>query len=145
MHATTQRIVVGVDGSEPAEQALEWAAREAQLRDATLEVVTAWATPMAYSGVGVPAVAFDPSLRDSVAAHAEETADHAARRAVALGAQAIPRTVEGHASNVLLEMSDGANLLVVGSRGRGGFGSLLLGSVSAQCAHHAACPVAIIR
>lgn len=142
MREKSKRIVVGVDGSEPAERALEWAAREAKLRDASLEVVTVWETPIVFAGTGAPMV---PSVRDAVEARAEETADHAARRAAALGALATARAVEGHASSVLTDLAGGADLLVVGSRGRGGFGSLLLGSVSTQCAHHATCPVAIVR
>lgn len=143
--ARDHRIVVGVDGSEPAERALEWAAREAKLRDSSLEVVSAWEAPVVYVGAGAAAAAVNPSLRDAVAARAEETADHACRRAEALGALAEPRAVEGHPASVLAEVSEGAELLVVGSRGRGGFGSLLLGSVSTQCVHHATCPVAIVR
>ncbi len=149
MDQKTRRIVVGVDGSEPAERALEWAAGEARLRDADLEVVTAWEASRPLYGAGAADVAavarVEPGVRDAVAQHAQTVADHAARRAAARGARAVPHAVEGHVANTLVELSGGADLLVVGNRGHGGFGSLLLGSVSAQCAHHASCPVVIVR
>jgi nucleotide-binding universal stress UspA family protein len=130
------RIVVGVDGSPSSRQALAWAAEEARLRGARLEVVYC--------------TFYRPELLQSyegVAAGEQEILD----RAVA-SARAMEPTVDvvGHRdgpppAKALVEASEGAALLVVGVRGLGGFQQLLLGSVSQQCAHHARCPVAVVR
>ena len=140
-------IVVGVDHSEGAKAALEFAVDEAKLRQSTLRAVHAWlfsfGTPGIEGGGLYPAVLPDLSDMHSAAEAALEAA---------LG-DAIPdlrgiaverRVIEGEAGAVLVAESQGAELLVVGSRGHGGFAGLLLGSVGAQCAHHAACPVVII-
>jgi nucleotide-binding universal stress UspA family protein len=139
-------IVVGVDGSGGAQEALRVAVQEARLRGAGLRAVTAWHMPaMAYGAGGV---AFSPGIdqgdfKDSASA-ALETA------LAALGGQAHGVQVErivrmGQPALVLLEEARGADLLVVGSRGHGGFAGLLLGSVSHQCALHAACPIVIVH
>lgn len=141
----TERIVVGVDGSETAKLAARWAARETRLRGATLELVTAWeVAPVAY-GYGYVAIPED-FLKDLTKA-AEDTVAAALEvvRAEAPEAEVQTKVVEGHAASVLLEEAEGADLLVVGSRGLGGFRELVLGSVSQQCAHHARCPVVIVR
>ena len=131
-------IIVGVDRSAGAEEALRFAFEEAQLRGATLRAVHAW--QFGYIGA--------PSLEGAVPVRAAEAVLDAMVR------EAIPeagdirierRVVEGAAAAVLVEESRGADLLVVGSRGHGGFAQLLLGSVSQQCAHHAECPVVIVR
>jgi nucleotide-binding universal stress UspA family protein len=141
----TERIVVGVDGSETAKLAACWAAREAHLRGATLELVTAWeVAPVAY-GYGYVAIPEEflkelaRAAEDSVAAALEVV------RAEAPEAEVQTTVVEGPAARVLLEAAEGAELLVVGCRGLGGFRELVLGSVSQQCAHHARCPVVIVR
>jgi nucleotide-binding universal stress UspA family protein len=136
-------IVVGVDGSEPSKAALEWAVEEARLRGASLRVVYAWNEyPMVIPGG--PVLPYDPeelkrSAHDFVERLVEET----------LGT---PQDVEittvallGPAAGVLVDAAVGAEMLVVGSRGHGGFAGLLLGSVSQQCVHHAPCPVVIVR
>ena len=144
----TGRIVVGVDGSEHADAALRWALREAVLRGADLDVVAAWHEPF------VPDLSGMAPVTTATVAIAEETAkivDRAIDAAlvaddVAGDAVAIHRTVDhGPAAHVLLRAAEGADLLVVGSRGRGGFAGLLLGSVSHDVAHHAPCPVVIVR
>jgi nucleotide-binding universal stress UspA family protein len=146
MNATGSRtIVVGVDGSEHAERALNWAIEEAKLRGCRLNLVSAWHVPSSvYGGVG-----FAPSLDQSVEATfrevAEEVAKAAADRARAAGVEAETTVQHGQAADVLIESAANAELLVVGSRGHGGFAGLLLGSVSAQCAHHALCPLVIVR
>ena len=139
-------IVVGVDHSEGAKAALEFAADEAKLRQSILRAVHAWQfsfeTPGIEGGL-YPAVLPDLSDMHSAAEAAVEAAL----------ADAIPdlrglavehRVIEGAPGAVLVDESQGAELLVVGSRGHGGFAGLFLGSVSAQCAQHAACPVVII-
>ena len=130
-----RRIVVGVDGSDASTRALEWAADEAMRAGATLEVHTAY---------GPGGVLTTPA-----------TTERAMRRlvdqSVGLVRQVTPEvdvvgiTHEESPVNALIEASRGADLLVVGSRGRGGFTGLLLGSVSQQCAVHAHCPVVIVR
>jgi nucleotide-binding universal stress UspA family protein len=140
-------VVVGVDPSAGAQEALRFALGEAQLRHATLRVVHAW--QLAYIGVtdfggGVPALGEDiQELRDA----AEATLDATLREAIpdTRGVDVERRVVEGAPAAVLVEESRASDLLVVGSRGHGGFAQLLLGSVSQQCAHHAECPVVVVR
>lgn len=131
-----RRIVVGVDGSACSKSALAWAAHQAELTGAVVEAVTAWELP-ATSGL-------NPQLYlDYPAAAAKMLTDAIAE--VDSRAAVHPRVKPGHAAEVLVEASAGAELLVVGSRGHGGFLGALLGSVSLHCLHHAQCPVVVIR
>lgn len=139
-------IVVGVDFSEGAKAALRFGLAEARLRHATLRVVHAWQFDyIGVSGLEGFYTAIEPDLRE-VRQGAEAALD-------AILAETVPDehevdvsavVVEGAAAAVLVAQSQDAELLVVGSRGHGGFTGLLLGSVSQQCANHAACPVVII-
>ena len=140
-------IVVGVDHSEGAKAALRFALEEAKLRRATLRVVHAWqygyigATGL--EGGAYPALGGDiKELRDSAETAFEETLRESIPET---DVEIERRVVEGRPATVLVAESQGAELLVVGSRGHGGFTGLLLGSVSQQCAHHAACPVVIVH
>jgi nucleotide-binding universal stress UspA family protein len=140
-------IVVGVDSSEGAKAALRFALDEAKLRHATLRAVHSW--QFGYIGVsGIeglsPVVGAD--LGD-VRRTAEVALDATLHEAVPDAGEVVieRRVVEGGPATVLVDESRNADLLVVGSRGHGGFAGLLLGSVSQQCAHHAACPVVIVR
>lgn len=142
-----ERIVVGVDGSAASRAALRWAVREALLRDASVDAVTAWHYPYAATaegfGRGIPLSAWpEPEVG------ARQTLDDAVQ-AIAGEFERLPIiervVVLDGAAHALLENAKGADLLVVGSRGHGGFVGLLLGSVSSHCAAHAPCPVAIIR
>ncbi|HEY7793667.1 MAG TPA: universal stress protein [Gaiellaceae bacterium] len=140
-------IVVGVDGSESAKAALRFALEEATLRQARLRAVHTW--QFGYIGVaGIegfsPVVGAD--LGDLRRA-AEDALDAVLHEVAPCGADvAVERhVVEGSPATVLIDQSRDADLLVVGSRGHGGFAGLLLGSVSQQCAQHAACPVAIVH
>jgi nucleotide-binding universal stress UspA family protein len=140
-------IVVGIDQSDGGKAALQFALEEARLRQATLRVVHAW--QFGYIGAtglegALPAVGgeLDEFRR---AAAAELEAAMAEALADAEGVEIERRIEQGPAAAVLVDESRGADLLVVGSRGHGGFASLLLGSVSQQCAHHAECPVVIVR
>ena len=137
-------IVVGVDGSEGSRDALRWALAEAGLRGATVRAIHAWSLPVAFGGPTMPPQAFDPS---EVHDHAQRSLDAAVDEVAGSSPSvAVERVVEqGAAADVLVQAAEHADLLVVGSRGRGGFAGLLLGSVSQQCAHHAACPVVIVR
>jgi len=140
-------IVVGVDQSEGSKAALAFAHEEARLRHATLRAVHAWQFGyIGYTGFegSVPAIggdihelraaasaALDATLRDALPDPGEVEVEQ--------------RAIEGTPGSVLVGESRDADLLVVGSRGHGGFAQLLLGSVSQQCAQHAACPVVIVR
>jgi nucleotide-binding universal stress UspA family protein len=140
-------IVVGIDQSAGAKEALRFAIEEARLRHATLRAVHAW--QFGYVGATgiegyLPVVGGElDELRRSAATVLDEALQEVG---VDAGEVEIERRVDqGPAAAVLVEKSRGADLLVVGSRGYGGFASLLLGSVSQQCAHHAECPVVIVR
>ncbi len=138
-------IVVGVDGSDPSREALRVALREAREKQAILRVVLAWhVPPAAYGGIGFappyePHHMFEEGARETL----EKTLD--AVREEGAGVEIEPVLREGQAASVLIEEAEDADLLVVGSRGHGGFAGLLLGSVSMECAHHAPCPVLIVR
>jgi nucleotide-binding universal stress UspA family protein len=138
-------VVVGVDGSEPADRALRWAAVEAARRSATLRIVHAWMVPSVAWAAPVSAIYIDPADLMAGAAEVVDRARSKAHRAV--GDEPLDvevSTVEGRPAECLLRASEGASLLVLGSRGRGGFVSLVLGSVAVTCAHHATVPVAVV-
>jgi nucleotide-binding universal stress UspA family protein len=138
-------IVVGIDGSTGSHEALKWAIQEARLRDAPLRVVQAWRYPSIVGGYGyVAPEEMDTELLTSAANDILENALNAvADGATDLDVERVVR--QGPAAQVLIEESERAELLVVGSRGRGGFTGLLLGSVSQQCANHARCPIVIVH
>ena len=133
-----ERIVVGVDGSDGSRRALEWAVGESRLRNGSLLVVQAWQAP------------FEPTWGtlgqdiERFRADAERALD-AVVADVASDVQVEKLLVNGSAAAEILNAARDATLVVVGSRGRGGFAGLLLGSVSQQVAQHAACPVVIVR
>jgi nucleotide-binding universal stress UspA family protein len=139
-----QRIVVGVDGSDHARKALQWAVDEARLRHAQLVAVHAWHYPYLSSGPLAPA----PEVPlNGIEDEARGVLDHALERIDTDGLeQPIERlSVCDGSAHALLDAAKDADLLVVGSRGRGGFAGLLLGSVSQEVAHHAPCPIVIVR
>jgi nucleotide-binding universal stress UspA family protein len=131
-------VVVGVDGSACAKVALRWAEDYATRLGSSLTLVTAWHWPMSY-GVPVTYEGFDPeeSARKVV---------EAAKADVQLPLDRV-RTViaQGQPGDVLLDNSNGAAALVVGTRGHGGLTGALLGSTSNYCVHHASCPVVVVR
>jgi nucleotide-binding universal stress UspA family protein len=137
-------IVVGIDGSEPSGDALEWALAEARLRDDVLRVVCAWdIQPIAYGAMGfIPPVDPASSKRAAEEAVAQLLDAHAG---TAKGVRVERSIVQGAAADVLVEAAKGADLLVVGSRGHGSAAGLLLGSVSMRSAHLAPCPTVIVR
>jgi nucleotide-binding universal stress UspA family protein len=140
---TTNEIVVGIDGSEHSKAALRWAVEEARLRHARVRAVHAW---WIYPMLGPD----DQHAADRTERGGEEAAERVrAFVAETLGdtdVEVISVAVQGaQASAALVEAAKDADLLVVGSRGAGGFSGLLLGSVSQQCTHHARCPVVIVR
>lgn len=132
-------IVVGVDGSPSAQAALRFALGEARLRDTGVRAVAAWHLPAAaYGG------AFDPALVGTLGPQTREALERALDAVDATSVQVETVVREGAPARVLLDEADDADLLVLGSRGLGGFRGLLLGSVSQQCVHHAPCPVVIV-
>ncbi len=136
------RIVVGVDGSSASAEALRWAHREAALRKVPLHVIHAWTYPWIGNRPDVMAPV------DEVRMEASRILDEAVAALTAEAGGDVPVTtelVEGNPVEAMLAAGEDADLLVVGSRGRGGFASLLLGSVSQQVVHYATCPVAIVR
>ena len=136
------RVVAGFDGSETARTALEWAADQALTLGRGLTLVHALMPPVTTGGLGV---SLPPSLDllDELERQALAQLDEAAAALDVTDTRT--RINVGSASAVMIEASETAHLVVVGSRGRGGFKGLLLGSVSAQIAAHALCPVAVIR
>jgi nucleotide-binding universal stress UspA family protein len=137
------RIVAGVDGSPSSLSALRWAVRQAALTGAAVDAVIAW-NYAAAAGYGWAPTGTEGSF------DFEEDAEKIL--ADAISGVVNPGNVEvralviaGVPAQVLLDACDGADLLVVGSRGHGGFAGALLGSVSQHCVHHAHCPVAVIR
>jgi nucleotide-binding universal stress UspA family protein len=134
-----RRIVVGVDGSPASLGALEWAVRQASLTGAVVEAVTAWHFPAAVGGYPI----IDQTDWEANAQAIQETAVKEA-----LGDEAaslVRRVAQGHPVSVLLDAAADADLLVVGSRGHGGFTGMLLGSVSEHAVAHAPCAVVVIK
>lgn len=133
-------IVVGVDGSELSEAALRWAVGQARLTGAEVHAVMAWNVPVS---IYLSPVAGEERYERE----AEEVMD-TVLRAVAEEARNVPvtkRMVGKHPSQALVRAADGAELLVVGSHGHGGFPGMHLGSVATYCVHHAPCPVLVYR
>jgi nucleotide-binding universal stress UspA family protein len=136
-----QGIVVGVDGSASSKQALEWALRYADTTGLPVTAVLAWQIPANYgtAAMVLPAAEF----ADEAKRELKQVVDEAA--AAFPGVRVERRTVEGHPAKVLLKASEHAQMLVVGSRGHGGFVGAILGSVSQHCVTHAHCPVLVLR
>lgn len=137
------RVVVGVDDSPGGRAALAFAAQEAARRGAELHVICAWSMPGGhFEHAKVPG-----PLRDACCEEAQ-TVLHRLSEEVLGPDPHLPVVLavgEPPPARALIEASDRADLVVVGSRGRGGFAGLLLGSVSAQVVHHAHCPVTVVR
>jgi nucleotide-binding universal stress UspA family protein len=147
VRTTARRFVVGVDGSEESREALRWAADQAVSQGARLEVVCPWDLP--FSGL---ATSYSPEPvglpnPQEIARRAGTALDQTVREVLG---DDLPLDVEqvveqGDPAAVLLRRSEGADMLVVGSRGHGGFNRLLVGSVSEKCVRHATCSVIVIR
>jgi nucleotide-binding universal stress UspA family protein len=148
-------IVVGVDGSAGARQALRWALVEARVRKARLRAVHAWmfgyvggvVAGYPYAGGSLGSLTSLGLVGEDLQRAAEELLERAIAEVAeeAEGVEIEREVVEGAAAEVLVGAVSENDLLVVGSRGHGGFSSLLLGSVSLQCAHHAPCAVVIVH
>jgi nucleotide-binding universal stress UspA family protein len=138
-----KRIVVGVDTSEGSRAALQWALQEAARTGAEIEAVLAYDFGLAWIDVGA---GYQPQWIQHAADSAKARL-HSFLEESPPGPDGVvvhPIVVEGAAAEVLTEMARNADLLVVGTRGRGGFKGLLLGSVSQRCAQRAPCPVVVV-
>jgi nucleotide-binding universal stress UspA family protein len=138
--ATGPRIVVGVDGSEQSKRALRWAMRISATTSASIDAVTAWHFPVGF-GWGYTSDEWDPETDATKCL--QDTVDEVFGAERPTGLRLLTR--QGLPAQVLLDESRGATMLVVGSRGHGGFAGMLLGSVSASCAEHAKCPVLVVH
>ena len=136
------RIVVGIDGSDSAADALRWAVEQAKLTGATVEAVYAWA-PDVLVTAGMPPLVDWLLLREAAQARPGEIVRDAVGSEP--GVRVVTRTMKGNPAEALVERSAYADLLVVGSRGLGGLKGMLLGSVGHHCAAHAHCPVVIVH
>jgi nucleotide-binding universal stress UspA family protein len=136
----SEKIVVGVDSSASSAQALRWAARQAALTHAVLHAVIAWNLPDVYGYV--PMTDNFDWEKGSLAALQQTISDNLEPAAAELVHQ---HAVCGHPASVLLDCAADADLLVVGSRGHGGFAGMLLGSISQYLVTHAPCPVVVLR
>lgn len=139
-------IVVGVDGSGHSQRALEWAINEAAIRNAPLTVVT---VHQLVAGFATRAVPLEYPGDAELAAKAGQSAKEEADKILAAMGESRPASVtidsrSGFPAEELLEASKDADMIVLGSRGAGGFSRLLMGAVSSQVTHHAQCPVVVI-
>lgn len=136
------RIVVGVDGSESSSGPLLWAARQAELTHACLEVVLVSQLPLMAYGYAVPALAgVDP------ASQAKQTLDATIHSVLGEpdGLEVVPIVTRGPIAKTLLRIAEGADLLVLGARGHAALVGMLVGSVSEPCVSHAKCPVVVVH
>jgi nucleotide-binding universal stress UspA family protein len=147
--AVAGRIVVGIDGSEESAAALRWAVEEAKLRGASVEAVHVWnyipMTTTADSGLVPMSWTESAEMIDATHDAASRAAEHEVESVLGAGNEVTVSLMQGDASEALLEQAKGADLLVVGNRGRGAIKEVLLGSTSGRVADHAPCPVVIVR
>lgn len=134
------RVVVGIDGSPDSKKALVWAVAQAQRTQAEVEAITAWEVPLT--------ILLLPTATDSDYAERASTVLAEALDEVLGDTAPVPvhaRAVQGRAARVLTRQAAGADVLVVGSHGRGELPGMHLGSVASYCVHHAPCPVVVLR
>ena len=141
-------IVVGVDGSDPSRKAVHWALNEAAVRGAKLVAVHAWAYYPSLPSDSLDPMLMTPDFNETLGRDADRFVQQEVERLRAeAGAEDVEieaRAVEGPAASVLVEVAKDAQMLVLGTRGHGGFSGLLLGSVSQQVSHHAPCPLVLV-
>jgi nucleotide-binding universal stress UspA family protein len=137
-------VVVGTDGSDPATRAVRWAAQEAALRHLPLRVVHGFVWPQLHTPLAPAApVEIGSALRGTAEQLLVEAAD--AARSVASGLKVETSLVETSGAAALLRAAKDATVLVVGTRGLGGFSGLIVGSTAVQLAMYAPCPVVVVR
>jgi nucleotide-binding universal stress UspA family protein len=142
---STERIVVGVDGSNGSKNALKWAMTQARLTGATVEAITTWQDPILNGfSYGMAPIAFDDGDFATVMGKALDDTIAEVSAQMDRPVTVLARVLEGHPTQALLDAAHGALLLVVGSRGHSAFAGLLLGSVSQHCVQHAPCPVVVV-
>ncbi|MGN6792681.1 MAG: universal stress protein [Streptosporangiaceae bacterium] len=140
-----EAVVVGVDGSPPSTSALAWAARYADAIGASLCAVLAWHYPTAAA---LPPIGHTP---EPVTSQVEQSRYEILDKAIASACSELPaiqvdrKVVYGHPAQALIDESRNADLLVVGSKGHGGFTGMMLGSISTHCVTHALCPVTVVK
>ena len=139
-------IIVGIDGSEHSQRALEWAVTEAGIRRAPLTVITVNETVVGFWSGGPVVYPGDEEITEKARALTQEETDRVVERLdeEVRPASVTVRAVTGLPADELITASADADMVVVGSRGAGGFTRLLMGSVSTQVTHHAHCPVVVI-
>jgi nucleotide-binding universal stress UspA family protein len=138
-----KRIVVGIDGSEHATHALQWAANEARVHGARLVVVTAWREPMPIDAGGMGVI--PPDVSDEIE---EGTRRMLSEQLAATDIERLDiehRVVHDEPVDAILQAAADADLLVVGAREHGGLTTFFVGSVSDRLVHRAPCPVVIVR
>ena len=138
-------IVIGFDGSKQSRVALEWAIEESRYRNAELRILTVWnKAPMAWYPAMLETAAGEIVAEDSPEQQAEALSAEAAQSAVDVNV--VTRTIKNDsAASAILEAAQEADLVILGSRGHGGFAGLHIGSVSAQVSSHCPCPVLVVR
>lgn len=147
--STSKRVVVGLDGSPTAREALRWAVELAGTTGAAVEVIGAWSHPANYewtvrtTNYGLVPVPELPA-REDIEAAVRDSLDDAVSGVADSGVPVTRRAVEGNPATVLVEAAADADLLVLGRRGHGRVLDLLLGSVSEHCIQHATCPVVVV-
>jgi nucleotide-binding universal stress UspA family protein len=137
----TNEIVVGIDGSDGSVGALQWAVDHAARTGAPVVAVHAWEFPYASDVSGMTTMPDWAYMADGARATVDRVVE---KVTLPEGVHVEVEVVEGSGAGALIERAEGAALLVVGARGRGGFLSLLLGSVATQCVNHARVPVVVI-
>lgn len=141
----TGPVVVGVDGSQVATRAAVWAAHEAASLGSELRIVNVWAMPVMIATTGSGGAWIDPQmLADAATSVLAETASVIRSELGDHAPHITTRTLQGDAARQLLDASADGSMLVVGTRGRGGFASLILGSVSSACVHHSTVPTVVV-
>ena len=143
---TAPTWVVGVDGSPDSKTALAWAVAQATGRDAQILALCTWAAPILPSdAIGQPALLMDWNRFEAeLRRHLDGIIASVRLAGTAVGPEITARVQQGRAARTLIESSDGAELLVVGTKGQGGLNGVMLGSISRQCATHATVPVAVV-
>ena len=143
------RVVVAVDGSGGSKAALRFALEDAARRGVPVEAVIAYRVPQLWPDYEPIDSSEMERLRDTLRSQHEDKVRalvaEVARGLAGPPPEAQARAAEGSPADVLIRESHGADLLVVGSRGHGGFHTMLLGSTSMQCVLHATCPVTVVH
>ena len=145
--AVAGRIVVGIDGSTGSAAALHWAVEEAQLRGAEVHAVMAWQQPVAIGAASGLTLGMDPAIGAEfvlAAAADAEAASLVAKVGAGSDVVIVCEALEGYPAKTLIQAAEDAALLVVGTRGHGGFVGALVDSVSHYVVAHATCPVVVV-